>query len=315
MKRPGIVFLDAETLGEVSSFYKLTRLGNLTVYQTTPHEMRIERIHDREVVITNKVIIDREVMDACTSLRLVCIAATGMNNVDLEYAAEKGIAVKNVAGYSTESVVQHTFAMLFYLMGNIRYYDDYVKGGEYVHSKLFTHHGKTILELARKKFGIIGMGTIGKRIAMVASAFGAEISYYSTSGKNLDTGYKHVSLNELLTESDILSIHCPLNDSTRDLIGYEQLRIMKSGSLLINAGRGGIVNESDLACALNENLIGGAALDVLLREPPDASNPLLHTEHPEKLLITPHIAWASVESRERLLDGITGNIAAFLQDQ
>lgn len=308
MKRPGIVFLDAETIGEVNSFYGLTKLGNLTVYQSTPGELCIERIRGKEIVITNKVIISKEVMDACPSMKLVCVAATGMNNVDLEYASLKGIVVKNVAGYSTESVVQHTFSMLFYLMGSIRYYDDFVRQGMYVKSQLFTHHGRPFHEIAGKKFGIIGMGTIGKRVAQAATAFGAEVFYYSTTQKNFDTGYPHLTLSALLTECDIISVHCPLTPSTRDLIGYEELRKMKKDALIINAGRGGIINESDLACALNENLIGGAALDVMDKEPPDANNPLFHLDHPEKLLITPHIAWASCESRERLMQGIIDNI-------
>ena len=316
MKRPGIVLLDAETLGEAAGgYYSLTKLGNLTVYQFTPPELRTERIHGKEIVITNKVVINREVMDACPSLKLICVAATGMNNVDLDYAFSKDIAVKNVAGYSTESVVQHTFSMLFYLMNHTRYYDEYVKQGDYASSHLFTHHGKPFPELAGKIFGIIGMGTIGKRVASVASAFGAEVRYHSTSGKNRNAGFRHVSLDELLSASDILSIHCPLNETTQDLIGYEQLRKMKKGALLVNTGRGGIINESDLACALNENLIGGAALDVMQKEPPEKSNPLFHIENPEKLLITPHIAWASIESRERLMQGIAGNIAAYLQNQ
>jgi lactate dehydrogenase-like 2-hydroxyacid dehydrogenase len=313
MKRPGIVFLDAETLGEVTGFHKLTKLGNLTVYQSTPSDQRISRISGREIVITNKVLIDSEIMDACPSLKLVCIAATGTNNVDLDYAARKGIQVKNVAGYSTESVVQHTFSMLFYLLGNLRYYDDYVKQGAYSGSNLFTHHGMPFQELAGKKYGIIGMGTIGKRVAKVATVFGAEVNYYSTSQKNQNAGYTHVSLNELLLNCDIISIHCPLNNLTHNLIGYEQLRLMKKDALLINTGRGGIVNESDLACALDEGLIGGAGLDVLEKEPPIASNPLLHVKNPAKLLITPHIAWASRESRERLMNGIIANIVNYLK--
>jgi glycerate dehydrogenase len=313
MIRPGIVFLDAETLGEVNGFYALTKLGNLTVYQDTAPDLRIERIRGKEIVITNKVVIDRTVMDACPSLKMICVAATGMNNIDLEYAATKGIAVKNVAGYSTESVVQHTFSMLFYLMNRLRYYDDFVKQGHYAKSHLFTHHGRSFSELAGKQFGIIGMGTIGRRVAAVASAFGAEISYYSTTGKNLDAGYRHVNLDQLLSASDVLSVHCPLTDATRDLIGYEQFRKMKKNALLINAGRGGIINESDLACALNENLIGGAGLDVLAKEPPDASNPLFHLNNPENLLITPHVAWASVESRERLMEALAHNITGFLR--
>lgn len=312
MKRPGIVFLDAETLGDISGFFKLTRLGNLTVYQSTPTEHKIDRIRGKEILITNKVIIDREVIDACPSLALICIAATGMNNVDLEYATQKGIVVKNVAGYSTESVVQHTFSMLFYLMGNLRYYDEYVKQGTYTDSGMFTHHGKPYRELSGKKYGIIGMGTIGKRVAEVATAFGAEVNYYSTTGKNLDSGYRHCSLSELLHRSDIISIHCPLTPATRHLISLEQLQMMKSDALLINAGRGGIVHELDLAQAIDDDMIAGAALDVLEKEPPDASNPLLSIKKQQKLLITPHIAWASLESRERLLDGIVANITAFL---
>ncbi len=315
MKRPGIVFLDAETLGETTGFYRLTKQGNLTVYQSTPPELIVERIHGREIVITNKVLIDKAVMNACPSLQLICVAATGMNNVDLDYAVSKGITVKNVAGYSTESVVQHTFTMLFYLMGNIRYYDDYVRQGQYIRSHMFTHHGKPFSEICGRKFGIIGMGTIGKRVTTVATAFGAEVCYYSTTGKNKIAGFTQLSFEELITTSDIISIHCPLNDLTHDLIKYEQFRMMKKEVLLINAGRGGIVNESDLARALNEKLIGGAALDVMQNEPPDESNPLFHIDQPEKLLITPHIAWASIESRDRLLEGISGNIAEFLQNQ
>jgi lactate dehydrogenase-like 2-hydroxyacid dehydrogenase len=315
MKRPGIVFLDAETLGEVNGFYQLTRLGNLTVYQSTREDQRIERIIGREIIITNKVIIDREVIDACPSLRLICISATGMNNIDLDYAAEKGIQVKNVAGYSTESVVQHTFSMLFYLMGSLPYYDRFVKEGHYAAGNLFTHHGRPFHELAGKIYGIIGMGTIGKRVASAALAFGASVHYYSTTGKNLQTGYSSVSLRELLHDSDVISIHCPLTEITRNLIGYEQFRIMKKNAILVNAGRGGIVNEAALADALDEELIAGAALDVLEKEPPLATNPLFRIRQPEKLFITPHIAWAGCESRERLMQGIIQNITEYLENK
>jgi lactate dehydrogenase-like 2-hydroxyacid dehydrogenase len=313
MFRPGIVLLDADSLGEIS-FYPLTKLGNLTVYQTTMPDQRIERISGKEIVITNKVIIDRSVMDACPDLKLICIAATGMNNVDLEHAGKKGIQVKNVPSYSTESVVQHTFSMLFYLMGAPSYYNNYVQSGDYSRSGLFTHHGRPFNELSGKNFGIIGMGTIGKRVARVAQAFNANVSYYSTSGNNLNAGFLHKSLHELLMDSDIISVHCPLNESTHDLIGYEEMRIMKNHAILINVSRGGIVNESDLACALNEGLIGSAALDVLAKEPADPLNPLLSINDPEKLLITPHIAWASMESRERLMEGVNTNISDFLKE-
>jgi glycerate dehydrogenase len=312
MKRPGIVFLDVDTLGEVTGFYQLTKLGNLTVYPSTLPHQRIDRILGREIVITNKVILDREVMEACPTLKLICIAATGKNNIDLACAEEKGIQVKNVAGYSTESVVQNTFAMLLYLVCHLPYYDRFVKNGDYAKSMLFTHLGQPFFELAGKNYGIIGLGTIGKRIAEVASAFGASVQYYSTTGKNQNAGYRSVPLDELLRESDIVSIHCPLTESTHNLIGYKQLCRMKKEAILINAGRGGIVNEAGLAQALDENRIAAAALDVLEKEPPEISNPLFKIKNPEKLLITPHIAWASRESRERLMDGIITNISEYL---
>lgn len=314
-KRPGIVFLDADTVGEAEGFYNLTRLGNVTIYQSTASDQRIDRIMGKEIVITNKVMIDREVMVACPALKLICVAATGLNNIDLACARELNISVRNVAGYSTASVVQHTFSMLLYLMGNIPYYDRYVKEGQYASSGLFTHHGRPFHELAGKKYGIIGMGTIGKKVAAAATVFGAEVQYYSTTGENLKAGYPSVSIEQLLKASDVISIHCPLTENTRNLIGYEQLHMMKKRALLINAGRGGIVNENDLALALDEKLIAGAALDVLEKEPPEKSNPLFHIKEPEKLLITPHIAWASCESRERLMEGIARNISDYLENK
>lgn len=313
MKRPGIVFLDAETVGEVNGYYQLTRLGNLTVYQSTKPDQRIDRILGREIVITNKVVIDREVMLACPALKLICIAATGMNNIDLDSASKLGIRVMNVAGYSTESVVQHTFSMLFYLLESLPYYDRYVREGHYAGSSLFTHHGRPFNELSGKMFGIIGMGTIGKRVAAIAGGFGAHIQYFSTTGRNLGTNYHAVSIKELLKSSDVISIHCPLTDTTRNMIDYGQLGTMKKNALLVNAGRGGIINEAALARALDEDLIAGAALDVLEKEPPETTNPLFHIKQPSKLLITPHIAWASRESRERLMEGIIGNISEYLK--
>lgn len=310
--RPGIVLLDAETLG-VPGFFAITRLGNLTVFESTRPDQRIERIKGKEIVITNKVVIDREVMDACPTLKLVCVAATGLNNIDLGSAAERGITVRNVAGYSTPSVVQHTFGMLFYLMENLPYYDRFVKEGHYAGSRLFTHHGRPFSEIAGMQFGIIGMGTIGKKVAEAASAFGAGVCYHSTSGGNKEAGYPCLTLDELLSTSDVVSIHCPLNEYTRHLIGYKELAMLKKTAFLVNCGRGGIVNEGDLARALNEGLLAAAALDVLESEPPDAGNPLFQVLEPERLLITPHIAWASRESRDRLVQGIVYNITEYLE--
>jgi len=306
-----IVFLDASTLGKVD-LGPLNELGNLISYPLTPASERVERIADAEIIITNKVIIDREVMDRCPSLRLICIAATGMNNIDLDYAAGKGIVVKNVAGYSTPSVTQLTFAMLFTLMNRVHKADEWIKAGHYSKSDVFSCHDFDFTELAALRFGIIGMGAIGQHVGKVASAFGAEVVYYSTSGKNNSVPYQRLSLDELLTTSDIVSIHAPLNDITRGLIGRQQLQIMKPGAFLLNLGRGGIVNEQELADALDEGIIAGAALDVFTAEPLPAHHPFLHMKHPERILLTPHIAWASHEAQQRLIEKIADNIRSYL---
>ncbi len=303
-----IVFLDSSTLGEVKAINRIAGLGEYTSYKTTLPEQRIKRIKGYNVVITNKVVIDREIMEACPEIELICISATGINNIDLECAAEKNIPVKNVAGYSTNSVAQVTFSMLLYLLNKTSYFDQYVKSGEYARSPIFTNHGKDFWELNGKQFGIIGLGTIGKQIARIAEAFGANVVYYSTSGKNTNNSYPSLSLNELLKTSDIVSIHCPLNENTLNLIGYKELELMKPTAILLNVGRGKIVNEAKLARALDDNLISAAGLDVLEHEPINADNPLLKLANPEKLLITPHIAWISKEAREMLVNGIYDNI-------
>jgi glycerate dehydrogenase len=310
-----MVFLDAVTVGGVDNLYEISSLGEYASYEITQPSDRIKRIMGHNVVITNKVLINRDVMDACPELELICIVATGMNNVDLDYAAQKGIAVKNVAGYSTESVTQCTFSLLLYLLNAGRYYDDYVKSGQYAASPVFTHLGREFWELAGKRFGIIGMGTIGRRVATVASAFGAKIAYYSTSGKNLDAaGFPHLSLEELLQTSDVVSIHCPLNDQTRNLLTESRLRMMKRSAYLLNMGRGGIVDEAALARMIDENRIAGAALDVLAAEPIATDSPLLKVLNKEKLYITPHIAWASREARRLLISRTAQNIKGHFGD-
>ena len=309
-----IVFLDTVTVGNVDNLAEISSQGEYTGYEMTPPAERIERIKGHNVVITNKVVIDRDVMDACQGLELVCVAATGMNNIDLEYAAKKGITVKNVAGYSTESVTQCTFAMLFYLLNSSRYYNDFVQSGQYVASPVFTHLGREFWELKNKLFGIIGMGAIGKRVAQVAQAFGARAVYTSTSGKNLEaTGYQHLPLEELLRTADVVSIHCPLNDQTRNLFSETRLRMMKPTAYLLNMGRGGIVDEQALAQAIDENRIAGAALDVLSAEPIAAESPLLKVQNKEKLFITPHIAWASREARRLLIAQTAENIKSYFE--
>lgn len=306
-----IVLLDGKTLGDDIDLTPLERFGTLTVYPTTNSEETMERITEADIIITNKVVITRTMMETATTLKLICIAATGMNNVDLDAAAELGIEVKNVAGYSTQSVVQHTFAMLFYLLEKLPYYHRAVQSGDWSDSKLFTDLSRPFYELRGKKWGIIGLGTIGKEVAKIAEAFGVTIHYYSTSGENLINDYHHSPLEVLLAECDIISIHSPLNEKTRNLINATNLPLLKEGAILLNLGRGGIIHEADLADELNRREIY-AGLDVLIPEPIQKDNPLLHIRNPDQLLITPHIAWASIEARHTLLEGIIENINIFL---
>ena len=307
-----VVILDAKTLGDDIELGIFQQFGDLEVYPTTDPSQLFERIQDADIIITNKVVIDREAINATRNLKLICVAATGYNNVDVLYAKEKGIAVTNVAGYSTESVVQTTFGMLFYLLMHLRYYDDYVKSGEYAMSDIFTHLGRPFWEIHGKRWGIIGLGTIGRRVAQVAESFGCDVIYYSTSGIEREEKYPKYPLDELLKTSDIISIHAPLNEKTKNLITIKELGMMKNHALLLNLGRGGIVSERDLAVALDSDLIGGAGLDVLEKEPIDPNNPLLKIKNKEKLLITPHIAWTSIEARKKLVNEIVENIKAFL---
>ncbi len=307
-----IVLLDAKTLGSDLDITALESFGTLTVYQTTSKEETLERIHNADIIITNKVIISADMMQATPTLKLICIAATGMNNVDLEAAKAKGIEVKNVAGYSTKSVVQHTFAMALYLLEKMAYYDSVVKDGSWSASGLFTDVSQPFYEISGKKWGIIGFGTIGQEVAKVATAFGAEVSYHSTSGKNLQHAYPNQSLEELLKVCDIISIHAPLNDATYNLINENNLSLIKDGAILLNLGRGGIINETDLAFELERRTLY-AGLDVLEQEPLVRHNRLNEVKHKERLLITPHMAWASIEARKKLLEGIVENIQRFME--
>ncbi len=307
-----IVILDAKTLGDDIDLSVFEQFGDVEVYPTTAPSELFERIQFADIIITNKVVIDKEAINTARNLKLICVAATGYNNVDVLYAREKGIAVTNVAGYSTESVVQTTFGMLFYLLMHLRYYDDYVKSSNYSHSDIFTHIGRPFWEINGKRWGIIGLGTIGRRVAQVAESFGCDVIYYSTSGVEREEKYPRYPLDELLKTSDIVSIHAPLNEKTKNLITIKELGLMKKDAILLNLGRGGIVNEKDLAIALDSNMIGGAGLDVLEKEPINPDNPLLKIKNKEKLLITPHIAWTSIEARKRLVSEIVENIRAFL---
>ena len=309
-----IVFLDAKTIGDDIDLSGYEALGEVVKYGFSTAEETAERTKDADVLIINKVEINEKSIGAAEHLKLVCVTATGTNNLDKEYLAKRGIAWRNVAGYSTESVAQHTFALLFYLLEKLRYYDDYVKTEKYVGDVTFTHFAKRFHQLSGMTYGIIGFGNIGRRVADIAKLFGCHVIYYSTSGKNSQVGYERVGFDELLTQSDIVSIHAPLDENTRGLMNKEAFAKMKSSAILLNLGRGPIINEADLADALEQGQIAAAGLDVLSVEPMQENNPLRQIKDSEKLLITPHIAWASVEARTRLMEIILGQIKDFFNE-
>ncbi len=308
MKAPlKIVFLDAATMGEIS-FEPIEALGEFIKYDNSTPKEALERVRDCDVLIINKILVTPELIDAAPNLKLICESATGINNIDIEYAASKGIPVRNAVGYSTTTVTQATFMHILSLMGHGPYYDECVKSGRYSAMDMFTDASKNWEELDGKTIGIIGMGNIGSRVAKIAEAFGMKVCYFSTSGTGHCKDHPCLPLNELLKQSDIVSIHAPLNERTNGLIGAEQIALMKPTSILVNMGRGGIVDEQALADAINEERIAGAALDVFVKEPVPVDNPLLHTKHPERLRLAPHAAWASVQARERLVQQIADNI-------
>lgn len=309
-----IVVLDAITLGNVD-FDKLKEFGEVILYDKTKAEDVEERIKDASIILTNKVVLNKDNLKDAEKLEIICETATGFNNIDVEYAKSKNIAVTNIAGYSTPTVAQHTFATLLHLYDKIGYYDEFVKSGEYSKSGMFTNLDRPFNDIEGKTWGIIGLGNIGKRVAKIAEAFGAKVVYYSTSGKNNNSDYKRVELDELLSESDIISIHSPLNKNTEGLFNYDNLKKMKKTSVIINMGRGPIVVEEDLAKAIDENIISGAALDVFSVEPMPENSPLLKIKNKEKIVMTPHIAWASIEARERLFNDLIENIKAFYKGE
>ncbi len=309
-----IVLLDSNSLGEGLDLTVFNSLGELISYGYTEKKEVPSRIKDADVIITNKVALNRKNLIHAVNLKLICVTGTGTDNIDKEYLNETGIVLSNAVNYSTESVAQHTFAMLFYLYEKLAYYDKYVKSGKYIDDDKFSHYETTFSELYGKKWGIIGLGTIGKRVAEIAEAFGCNVSFFSASGKTQSNKYEQVELNTLLSESDIVSIHAPLNKHTEGLLSYDNMSVMKSDSILLNLGRGGIINEEDLARILEEDIIGGAGLDVLSEEPMKRSCPLAGLKrNSHKLFITPHIGWASSESRQRVIQEVYYNIAAYIE--
>ena len=296
-----IVFLDVKTIGEDIDLSYFDALGEVVKYPFSTQEEALERTKDADVIVLNKVEINEKSIGKAENLKLVCVTATGTNNLDKEYLDRRGIAWRNVAGYSTESVAQHTFGLLFYLLEKLRYYDEYVKSEKYIGDVSFTHFANAFHEVSGMTWGIVGLGNIGRRVAELARCFGCKVIYYSTSGKNSNSEYERVSFEELLENSDVVSVHAPLDENTKGLFNKSAFQKMKESAIFINVGRGPIVVEEDLVDALNTGEIAAAGLDVLSVEPMSESNPLRMIKDSNKLIITPHIAWASVEARTRLM--------------
>ena len=307
-----IVLLDAKTMGDGIDLGIFSKYGNLQIYDTTTNDEKISRSKDADIIITNKVVFDKDTLKSLPKLKLICLLATGMNNIDLDFAKQQGIEVKNVAGYSTKSVAQHTFALVLSLANRLNFYDNYVKDDMWVKSEVFTNLDNIFYEMSGKRWGIIGLGAIGHEVAKIATAFGCEVFYHSTSGIKRDEIYKELSLKELLKTSDVVSIHAPLNEKTRNILDKEELSLMKQNAILVNVGRGGIINENALRETIEKEKIY-VGLDVLEVEPMSVNSPLRNLTHKERFIITPHVAWGSIEARERLVKMVCKNIENFLK--
>lgn len=310
-----LVILERNSVGtdiDVSCFEKL---GRVTVYENTVERQVAERIQDADVVIGNKAPLNESTLQGAKNLKLITLFSTGYDCVDIAYCAAHGIKVANVKDYCTDAVSQHTFAMLFYLLEHLRHYDEYVKSGAYGAQERFSNFDLPFVELTGKTWGIVGMGNIGSRVAGIAKAFGCRVIFYSASGKSTCTTYERVDKDTLLAQSDFLSLHCPLSERTRNLIDKDALRKMKRTAILLNAARGAVINNADLYWALQNEEIAAAGLDVLEKEPIASDNLLGRIKDSNRLLITPHMAWASTEARERIVQEVFLNIEAYLRGE
>jgi len=305
------VFLDLATLGDNVSIESLRKAhADWDFHFRTEPDQVLERIADAAILVCSKVVTSGEMMRRARALRLICIIATGTNNVDLVAAGNLGIAVTNVTGYGTASVVQHVFALIFALKTNLVNYDRLVRAGAWQQATSFCLLDFPITELAGKTMGIVGYGELGRGIASAANAFGMAVLIAQGTGNNRDAD--RLPLDEFLPRIDVLSLHVPLAENTRNLIGGDELALMKPDSLLINCARGGVVDEAALAHALRNGVIGGAGVDVLTTEPPTRGNRLLDPDIPN-LIVTPHIAWASRQARQCLLNDVAETIEEFHQ--
>lgn len=307
-----IVVLERNSVGPDISVECFEKLGNVTLYPNTVtiDEVR-ERVRNADIIVANKSPMCEESLKDAPGVRMICEFATGYDNCDLEYCRRRGIRVTNVVDYCTSMVAQHTFTLALALSQKLPHYDEYVKSGAYSAQDRFSNFDATFYELEGKTWGIVGMGNIGRRVARIATAFGCRVIFHSVTGKSSCTEYPQVDKETLLAESDFLSLHCPLSELTLDFIEKTALRKMKKTAILINVARGRVVNNTDLANALEKGEIAGAGLDVLEEEPLRLTNPLSRLKNSNQLIITPHLAWGSVEARMRCVEGVYQNIQAF----
>ena len=307
-----LVVLERNSAGtdvDVSCFEKF---GEVEYYPNTVAENTAQRVRDADIIMANKAPLNETTLKDAPNVKLICLLATGFDNVDLAYCKSRGIKVTNVVNYCTSTVAQHTLLLALALSEKLAFYDNYVKSGTYSTQDRFSNFDRAFYDLEGKTWGIVGMGTIGRRVAGLAKAFGCKVIFYSASGKSTCTDYERVEFDTLLQESDILSLHCPLSDRTRGLINKDALLKMKETAILVNVARGPVVDTQALYDALIANQIAGAGLDVLEREPMAEDNPLAQIKDSTKLIITPHMAWASVESRTHMVQEVVKNIEAFL---
>lgn len=306
-----IVFMEADNLGRDVDLSEFNSLGEVVIYGKSEPSENAVRIRDADIIIANKILLDEKLLKTAENVKLICLTATGTNVVDFPYVNGRGITVTNVKGYSTMSVAQHTFALLFYVYEKMAYYDSYVKNGDFARSDMFCHFDKPFHELAGKIWGIVGLGEIGRRVAQVATAFGCQVVYYSTSGKNRNMSYPRLDFDTLLRTSNIISIHAPLNAATEKLFDASAFDRMKKEAVLLNLGRGPVVDQAALAEALRSGKIAGAGIDVLEKEPPEPHDPLLQIQDSTKLVVTPHMAWATCEARRRCAHEVYENIVSW----
>lgn len=310
-----LAVLERNSVGTDIDVSCFERFGNVTYYPNTLEDNVAERVKDAEIVIANKAPLNESTLQGAADLKLICLFATGFDNVDIAYCRKRGIKVANVVNYCSPAVAQHTMLLALALSEKLAYYDEYVKSGAYGAQDRFSNFDRPFCELAGKTWGIVGMGSIGHQVAALAQAFGCKVIFYSASGKSTCTEYERVDFETLLRESDILSLHCPLSDRTRGLMNQEAFSQMKNTAVLINVARGPVVNTQDLYDALMEGQIAAAGLDVLEKEPITRDNPLGEIKDSTKLIITPHMSWASRESRTRLVAEVEKNIQAFLDGE